>query len=356
VNATEEWIDARDLTRGPEARVAEPEEFALPGRSGRDLLRGLSADAMLRLDEVLVRRWERNSFSPTGVRGRSVDDAAAEQKRRDRARARERAREASADPGAAGGPERPGPEDLAPGLAYAGRGKRPLEEPKYSAIVAALRADSTEAYRSIAERLGVTRDYVTAVASAAGLRRATGRVGRVGSRKVDRDEVAAFCRDHPETSFREIAERFGIHQTTLSAIARGAGVSRTGSERPRRTVVDADAVAALVVSRPDLTYPDIAEVFGCSAERVKEIARSRGIRREGGRGFHARAKRERLERERADRRARVLELVAAGHAYRDVASWNGLRVLDVDAIVRGERALPPAARRIDWVPARDCSR
>jgi len=66
VNATEEWVDAREVNR--EATEAELEAMR-PQRGDFDLLRGLSLPELVRLDEVLGARYLRGPSARDGRAG-----------------------------------------------------------------------------------------------------------------------------------------------------------------------------------------------------------------------------------------------------------------------------------------------
>jgi len=128
-------------------------------------------------------------------------------------------------------------------------------------------------YTDIGQRFGVSASAVARVAVQHDIQRPRGYNGYhygKAQRQVKRDQgIIAYHADNPKASYAAIAIRFHTSQSTVARVLNG--------EKTRRQAEQDRRIVAYLRANPDFTYSGVAKELGVSANAVRRTADRLGL-------------------------------------------------------------------------------
>jgi hypothetical protein len=185
--------------------------------------------------------------------------------------------------------------------ARAARGKPPELVPDYrpyreinKQIAEYVAAHPELTYLEIGRQFDRSPYAVGAVAKRAGIKRGRGRVLLAGLAPVRRitpkryvamkreNRIIAYVQRHPDMTYREVGQAFGMQASDIGNLMYKRGVKRThvGEE----ALALKKQLSDYVIAHPDESYSDIGRKFDQKPHWVSRIARESGIVRGKGQG------------------------------------------------------------------------
>lgn len=176
-----------------------------------------------------------------------------------------------------------------PAFTPTGRKRRHTKE-ELAAIIETLKAHPEKNYQEIAVMHNSTWGAVGSIANRNGL--AHGRSGprrfarvpesRRMKRQANEAKILDYVKAHPELTYDEIADYFGVAHQTVNGLVYRSGYRRT-AVTPEAKAKQAE-IAEYIKAHPEMSYSDMGRALDLPTLRVANIARKFGMMRGKGQG------------------------------------------------------------------------